>query len=541
MASHDPELSRRTFLRRAAAVGVALPALPVLLDACGKSGKSASSTTTLTPQKSANQTLVIGDTTDNNVATGPKSYLGMYPTNANVYEPLVALQPDYSIAPGLASSWEQTGANTFRFHLRPGVTFHDGSPFTADDVVWSITRIANGGGGNIGVSTTSAIKVDAMTVDITPTKSDLRVVEQLVHPEWSILKNNTMPGPTGPGTGPFKWGEYVAQDHLTVMRNDSYWGTKAQASQLTFKFIPDDNSRSLALQGGQLDICRDVARPSVTDLQKQAGIKILKAPVGLYNALYLNIHGKAPYTLCADPAVRMAIQTGLDRAGLIASVFGGLAVASQTLLPASLLGPAASMVQGFSYDQNAAKSALDAAGWTATSGGTRSKNGTALSLTLVNGFPDSNSNAGIPEFVQGSLRNIGIDVKITTEPDSASYSAALAAGSGDMFLEIGSQNDANPAFLPEILFYTANNGTYGKLFGPGASVDTLITMALADTSETQVKQDTAAALHQIVDVSQVLCQTAGLFRIIGTKSTIAGLVPHASDVNQLWSSVFRTA
>ncbi len=533
-------LSRRDFIRRAAALGIALPAMPLLLEACGSSKKSSGSSPTTAATRATNQDLTIGDTTDNYVTSGPKSYLGMYPLNANIYEPLLVLQPDYSIAPGLALSYEQSGPNTFRFHLRPGVTFHDGSPFGAADVKWTFDRIASGGGGSVGLSSTSTVVVDNMTVDVTAKKANLRVPEQVVHPEFSILKNGTQPGPPGPGTGPFKWVDYVAQSRVTVTRNDSYWGTKAGATKLTFMFIPDDNSRSLALTSGQLDIARDLSRPAVTSLQKQANIRVLKAPVGLYSAMYFNIHGKAPYVNGADPAVRTAVQYGLDRAGLIKSVFGGLAVPAETLLPPALLGPAAGMIQGHTHDPAKATAALDAAGWTSSGGGIRSKNGTPLSLVLVNGFPDATSNAGIPEFVQANLRDIGIDIKITTEPDGPSYTAALGMAAGDLFLEMGNQNDANPAFLPQILFYARGGGSYGAFDGPGASFDDLIDMAQAATTEDAVKQAVASAIHQITDVSQVLVETAGLYRILGTRSNIQGLVPHASDVNQNWAAVYRT-
>jgi peptide/nickel transport system substrate-binding protein len=534
-------LSRRDFIRRAATIGIALPALPLLLDACSSSSSSSKTAPTTGVQRATSQDLTIGDTQDNYVTSGPKSYLGMYPLNANIYESLVRLQPDYSIAPGLALSWEQTAANTFRFHLRPGVTFHDGSPFTATDVKYTFDRIASAGGGNVGLTSTSTVVVDPMTVDVTPKKADLRLVEQVVHPEYSILKDGTQPGPPGPGTGPFKWVDYVRQARVTVSRNDAYWGTMAQATKITFQFIPDDNSRGLALASGQLDLARDLPRPAIASLQKQANIRVVKAPVGLYNAMYINIHGKAPYTIGADPAVRSAIQTGLDRAGLIKSVFGGLAEPAQTLLPPALLGSAASVIQGFTHDPAKASAALDGAGWVAGGGGIRSKNGTPLQLVLVNGFPDANSNAGVPEFVQANMRDIGIDIKIQTEPDSDTYSAVLGKGAGDLFLETGNQNDANPAFLPQILFYSRQAFLdYANLFGPGPAFDDLIDMAQAAATEDAVKQAVAAAIHQVVDVSQVLVETAGLYRIFGTRSNIGGLVPHPSDVNQSWASVYRT-
>src|SRR5712692_3234677 len=79
------------------------------------------------------------------------------PLNVNAYEPLVVLEPDYSMSPGLAQRWEQVGPNTFRFHLRPGVTFHDGSPFGAADVKYTFDRIASGGGGLVGLGTDSTV------------------------------------------------------------------------------------------------------------------------------------------------------------------------------------------------------------------------------------------------------------------------------------------------------------------------------------------------------------------------------------------------
>jgi peptide/nickel transport system substrate-binding protein len=163
-------------------------------------------------------------------------------------------------------------------------------------------------------------------------------------------------------------------------------------------------------------------------------------------------------------------------------------------------------------------------------------------LLLVNGFPDAAANAGVPEFVQANLRDIGIDIKIQNQPDSDAYSAALGSGAGDLFLETGNQNDANPAFLPQILFYSRQAFLdYANLFGPGASFDDLIDRAQAATSEDAVKQAVAAAIHQIVDVSQVLVETAGLYRILGHRSNIQGLIAHPSDVNQSWASVYRTA
>ncbi len=533
------EITRRDFIRRCAAAGIALPALPVVLAACGSSQRTPTVSPGSTAPPAGNQELTVGVAQDEYVTSGLKSHLGMYPLNVNVYEPLVRLDPDYSVSPQLATSWKQVGANTFRFQLRPGVTFHDGAPFGASDVKYTFDRIASGGGGLAGLGPSSTRVVDNLTVDVTPMAPNLRLVEQVVHPEYSILKQGTVPGLKGPGTGPFRWVSYVPQSRVIVKRNPTYWAAKAKASGITFEFVPDATSRGLALAAGQLDVAVALARPSVASLKARGAVDIVRAPVGAYNAMYVNIHGKPPYTIGADPAVRLALQTGIDRHALIQSVFSGLADPGHTLLPAPLLGSAASLIRGFSYDQARAKAALDGAGWKVGSGGIRAHNGTPLQLVLVNGFPDAAANAGVPEFVQASLREIGIGITIKSEPDTNSYSAVLGQGAGDLFLETGSQNDANPAFLPEVLFYGKPPSQYSKLFDPGPSFDAEISAALAATSRAAVDRDVALAIHQVEDVAMVFIQLAGIFAIFGLRSNIQGLVPNPSDVNQSWASIYR--
>lgn len=532
------QISRRQFVGRAVALGISASGVAALLDACGAAATSPSPSAVV---PAANQTITIGQALDNYVASGLKSYIGAYPVNANIYEQLVRLNPDYSVSPWLAKSWEKTGANTVRFHLRTDVKFQDGSAFTAADVKWTFDRQAQGGGGLPMLGADSTVVVDPATVDVTPTKTNQRLVEELVHPEWGILKSGTVFGAPSSGTGPMVFGEYVKGDHITVTRNPAYWGPKPTATTITHKFIPDATSRTLALQGGQLDLAVDVARSAVAGLRSSGSLKVSTAPVGQYQAMYINIHGNAPNDLGQDPAIRQAIQTGIDRKGYIDTVLAGLGQEVQTFMPPSILGSNASLVKGFSYDPTGAKNALQNAGWVPGSDGIRTKGGRKLSLVLINGFPDSATNAGAPEFVQAQLKAIGIDLTITTAADSAAYTSYLTAGSGDLYLETGNQNDGNVAFLPSIIFYRGQTfGNYPKYFGPGGAVDTDIANALAAASDSEAQQDIAMAMHEVVDNAKVFVQLAGLSRIYGLRSNIAGFVPHASNVNQNWTTLYRT-
>src|SRR5919206_3938134 len=116
-------------------------AMGMVASACGGGGEGGG-TKAAQPAKEPdlNATIRVGANEDQwpIQGSGTKSTLFMYVTNQNVYEPLVYLASDYSLKPGLATSWQlQPDGRTWRFSLRRGVTFHDGTPFSADDVVWS--------------------------------------------------------------------------------------------------------------------------------------------------------------------------------------------------------------------------------------------------------------------------------------------------------------------------------------------------------------------------------------------------------------------
>jgi peptide/nickel transport system substrate-binding protein len=162
-------------------------------------------------QATGSQQVELAAVQELTVATGADTYrnddrrtnIGMYPLNANIFDTLVTLSPTYEVLPGLATKWELRPPNTYRFTLRQGVKFHDGTPFTAKDVLGSIQRIAKQGGSTVGVGPNSAVAVDEYTVDITPKAQNLRALQQLVHPQWGIAKAES-DAAKPMGTGPFK-------------------------------------------------------------------------------------------------------------------------------------------------------------------------------------------------------------------------------------------------------------------------------------------------------------------------------------------------
>jgi peptide/nickel transport system substrate-binding protein len=256
--------------------------------------------------------------------------------------------------------------------------------------------------------------------------------------------------------------------------------------------------------------------------------------------MYMNLHGSAPYDILQDINVRKALEIGIDRNKYVNGVLNGLATTDQTWVPASVLGSSASLVKGYTYDLNAAKKMLDDAGWKVGASGIREKAGRPMKLTLVSGFPAADILRPTPTFIQSELKNLGIDVTIDERPDSASFQDLITKKQGDLFLEEGNQNDANPGFLPILLLYTgpgSSGGTYLGIEAPGATFDNIIAPALTEVDLAKVQNIVARAMDEAITNQAVLVPLAGVFRTYGMKPTVQGFIPHPSFLNVNWIPV----
>lgn len=496
------------------------------------------------------QDLVVGTDEDTYDVEEPEADVGFVPRA--IVEGLVQMSPDYRVEPLLATRWEFIEPNTWRFHLRDGVTFHDGTPFTAEAVKFTFDRIAEAGGGPLRLGPESTKIVDEGTVDVTPVVENRRLVEQLVHPTNGVIAPGSAPGEKPVGTGPFRFVEYVPDQRLVVERNNDYWGDPAKLAKITFRFIPEANARRLALQAGDIDVMLDVPLDVVTTLES-SGFMVDRPAPGLYEAMYANISGQAGYTTLQDVNVRKAVALAIDRNALVQGVFDGLAVDEQTMVTARLLGDAADTVQGYSHDPTRAAQLLEQSGWRPGSDGIRVKDGNRLTLELVNGFPSSQEHGAVAEFLQAQLREVGIEVEIITTPDAASYEERLNSFAGDLWLERGNQNDANPAFLPALLFWEEGlfgNIGYQPVFAPGwppevaeprvgdGSFDRVVVQALATPGAEEAKQLSAEAMHLLIDEHAIVIPLAGLIRPIAMRPEVEGLSAHPSGIQVRFDDAF---
>lgn len=475
-----------------------------------------------------------------NVATGFGN------ANGPVFETLVSMADGYSVKPLLATAWESIEPGTWRFHLRKNVKFHDGQPLDAKAVVYSVKLWAQQTTNELSLGPDSATAVDDSTVDIKPMVTNRRLVEQLVHPLYGIKAPGTSagdgqtPATTPTGTGPFRFVSYTPGLSLVVARFDGYWGPKPPTAKFTFRFLPDDSARLLTLKSGQIDAMYDVPRAQVASLKADRTLRVVTSGVGSYDAILLNLHGKAPYDKLADLAVRQAIAYGIDRKTVVDNIWNGNAEVMQTFIPAPALGSYAGLVQGHPYDPGKARALLDADGWTVGPDGYRSKAGTRLDLSLWVAQPDVQ--APLPELVQAELKDIGINVAVNAPRDPSVYYEHLSTSAGDMFAEVGDQNDANPVFLGAPFTAAAGGfADYAKSFEVGSAYDQLFEQAIAAPTTDQARQLAAQAMHLALDQTVAAVPIAGIYRIWGLRSNVKGFAPSASEVQQTWASVWAPA
>jgi peptide/nickel transport system substrate-binding protein len=528
-------LNRRRLLQWGGAI---VPALAGV-DLAGRY-PTASAALRVAAQDSPTGELLVGAAEDG-YRSDERADIGMYPLNTNIFESLVRLTPDYQIEPLLAESWEFVEPNTWRFTLRDDVTFHDGTPFNAEAVKWTMDRIAGNGGGVLGVDENSTVIVDDHTVEITPSRPNRRLLQQLNHPNNSIIAPGSDPATTRIGTGPFREVEYVKGDRYVVEANPDYWGEPPLLAKITFRFFPDPITRVLALQSGEVDLIYDVPRESTQEIT--GDLILATSKVGAYEALYINIHGEEPYDLGQDPALREALAYAVDKDAIVSGVWQGNAELNQTMIPVGILGDAGDDITGTSYDPDKARQLLDEAGWVPGADGIREKDGRRLHLVMVVGFPTASVHTPMPEFVQAQMLDVGVELEIVQTPDTATYDSRLAAGEGDIWAEIGNQNDGNPCFLPDLLFYSPvpdgdpESTAYGRAFAPGKAFDAHIDDCRSAVETEEVQKAAAAAMKLLIDEEHVVIPIAGIYRIFAHNKSVQGFEAHPSGVNQRWSGV----
>ena len=307
----------------------------------------------------------------------------------NIYEPLVGRGKKLELAPGLATAWRQTAPTVWRFNLRQNVKFHDGTPFTADDVIFSLDRAKDE---SSDVKTHVAFikeirKVDANTVDIV-TSEPFPILAGARSATWFIMskawceKNNatrpstcakaprTTPARNANGTGPFMLKSREPGVRTVLVPNPAYWDkVESNVTEAIFTPIKNDATRVAALISGDIDMMEPVPLQDIEKLKAAPNLKVLQGPelrtifLGMDQSrdelLFSNVKGKNPFK---DKRVRQAFYQAIDIEAIKSSHHARRGDADQSDDRAGHQG-VPEMNKRLPYDPEAAKKLLAEAGY----------------------------------------------------------------------------------------------------------------------------------------------------------------------------------
>lgn len=350
---------------------------------------------------------------------------------AKIFEGLVEHDADSSLRPALAVDLPQPAPDgrTWTVKLRPDVTFTDGTPFEAADVVATYQAMLSPARRSPVRQRFSMLKsvtaVDQATVEFTLTAPYAPFPELLV---LGILPSESLTG-TGSaepiGTGPYRLTDWQRGSRMELEANKDYWDGPPAIKNVTIEFIPDDDSRAERMREGKLD---GAALPPAlaADFDNTDGLRVVSHSAADVRAVVLPTDD--PVT--GDPAVRIALNHAMNREQMVNDVLAGQGSAAFTPMP-TVLAEFVEPDARFGYDITRALDKLESGGWVTGADGIRTKGGTVARFTLRYPVGDSVA-AGLAEAFATNARSVGVQVDLAPVSADAQTEPAVV-GFGDPF------------------------------------------------------------------------------------------------------------
>jgi peptide/nickel transport system substrate-binding protein len=252
------------------------------------------------------------------------------------YNGLVDVDTDRNVIPDLAESWENPDPQTYVFHLRQGVKFHDGTDFTADAVKYNIERVVNPDTASFRAADFSLIDtievVDPATLRIhlsqpfAPLLSNFRRSNlAIISPAAIEQYGKTDFMQASIGTGPFKFVSYTRGDKVVLTRNDAYYAGPAYLDGIEVHIVPEQSTALAALKAGQLHYMMQTNQEFGPQIKADPDLQLLTTPSTIWDYLAFNVT-RDPFT---DKRVRQAFSMALDREGIAEGIYKGLATPAQ--------------------------------------------------------------------------------------------------------------------------------------------------------------------------------------------------------------------
>lgn len=401
-------------------------------------------------------------------------------TNAlttHIYDGLFGFNAEGKAVPVLAESWELANDQvTWTFHLRKGVKYSDGSPFTAADVAYNIDRAAKTIVSDVVGNIKSYKIVNDHTIRIVTATPDAVFLDnlaqlRLVSKAYTEKVGNDEVNLKPMGTGPYQLVEWVKEDHITLKPNPHYWGPKPAITNVRFRPITNAATRTAALLTGEVDLIEDVPVRDVSRVEKTKGIDVVARP-GM-RLIYLHIDAnreptpaiKGSVNPMKDVRVRRAISMGIDRDLIVRVTLNGNGYPTGQIVLEGKRG----YVPGLGtpkHDPERAKKLLKEAGY---------EKGFKVVLDAPNGRYVND--AQVAQAIASQLAKIGIEVEPNLHPKTTFFDY-VRPGDKSSLVMTGWSEPIDAGALANTLFYTRNKtqgkGTSNRCHYSNAEFDRLI-------------------------------------------------------------------
>jgi peptide/nickel transport system substrate-binding protein len=366
---------------------------------------------------------------------------------SQIYESLVNRARNYELEPSLAVSWQQVEPKRWRFTIRPGVRFHDGSPLTADDVVFSIERALLRNSQRSfqlrGIETVR--KVDDLTVDFLLSAPDAVLPEKFIYvgvmskawcaahgvlePQNYNAHQETYAVRNANGTGPYRLKTYESDNRTVLVANPSWWGKRGNVDEAIYVVIQSDATRMAALISGQVDFVIDPPFQDVARLKQDGTFKLAEiADIGTQylgfdqsrdELQFSDVKGRNPFK---DLRVRRAVYQAIDIDAIVSKVLRGQATATGSYFSRLVDGYVPELDHRLPYDPSAARALLKDAGY---------PDGFSVTLDCVNvAF-----RVAVCQAVAGMLAQVGIKTNTQVWPTATFFPKITQATTS--FFEFG--------------------------------------------------------------------------------------------------------
>jgi peptide/nickel transport system substrate-binding protein len=532
-------LSRRDFLRRGALIGLSMPVLGGILAACGSSGSTPSSGGSAAPKGKAGAAIKAGILVPaaaiNPITIADQGGLELI---GNVGEFLIFNDQHGNPHPWLATSWSpNSDASVWTFKIRQGVKFNDGTPMTADDVVYSFKTQSDPKSSANALSVfggtltpDGVVKVDSSTVAFHLQHPDASWPDAVSEDNYNmiIVPNNfdyTKYQASWPGTGRLMKESYSPNVGASLVPNPHYWGTKAKPSRVDVTFYPEEAPMAAALQAGAIDALDQFSVATSPQLLN-GGFNVISLKAATHRELSMR-NDMHPFN---NKFVRQAIAYTFDRPAIVAALFKGLAQVGNDSPFAPVFSSTDSSVPQRAKNLTLAKQLLAKAG-------------------VPRGFSTpllTETTQEMPHYAQiikQSAAQIGVDISLTIETPTKYYGSAVFGKSdwldGEMSLvDYGARSVPNVYLGAPLHSINAKAGTgsWNAAHFNNPAYDTLASQYIAAVDLTSQRRIAGQIERLLLDETPIIF--AYFYNYLSaTAKNVSGVYPTAQGQFFLWNAV----